>query len=221
MLKSVVSPQKETKLGHFTGNQFREIYNWFPNKLIRTSGSSPLVEWLDSSEQETSGFNFIFIWISPHKHSPDVLIPDDEILRLEEAAQAEDEMKFIEASRLVDWNRCTADEYIRAIRLALKAGAHFQARKLAQEGGVRFTDHAEMQKYANGLAPAKIVSPGLPPDTNAAADMQWLKTNGENYRCQWIALQAGVLLATAPTGKQLLEQLENPKDKSILITPVY
>jgi hypothetical protein len=51
--------------------------------------------------------------------------------------------------------------------------------------------------------------------------MRWLKTHGEEYRSQWVALRGGVLLVAASSRKELLAQLENPKDKTILITPVY
>jgi len=51
--------------------------------------------------------------------------------------------------------------------------------------------------------------------------MRWLKAHREEYRSQWVALRSGILLAAALSRKDLMAQLENPKDKSILITPVY
>ncbi len=146
---------------------------------------------------------------------------DYEMSLLEAASSTGEEMAFSEVVSAIDWDYRSVEDFIKAVRLALNVGAHFQARKLAAEGGRRFTDNDEMQKHARVLAPSKIVDAHLPPNLDAAADMHWLKAHREEYCSQWVALRSGILLAAALSRKDLMAQLENPKDKSILITPVY
>ena len=78
-----------------------------------------------------------------------------------------------------------------------------------------------MQRYARVLAPARVIRSDLPPDPDAQADMTWLKINADVYRGQWVALQSGELLASARTHPELMEQIDHPEEKTILITPVY
>lgn len=146
---------------------------------------------------------------------------DCEMSLLEAASSIGDEVAFAEVVNSIKWYYRSAEDYLKAVRLALSIGAHMQARKLAAEGGLRFPDNDELQKFARILAPSTIVDAHLPPDLNAAADMRWLKAHREEYYGQWVALHGGTLLVAAPSRKDLLAQLENPKDKSILVTPVY
>jgi len=146
---------------------------------------------------------------------------DFEMSLLEAAASMGDEAAFAEVVNSIKWDHRSTEEYIKALRLALSIGAHPQARQLAAEGGLRFPENDEMQEYTRLLAPSRIVNAHVPPDLNAAADMRWLKAHREEYLSQWVALRGGTLIVAAPTRKDLLAQLEDPKDKSVLITPVY
>ena len=146
---------------------------------------------------------------------------DVEMDRLKAVSFVGDEVAFTEAVNAMNWENRTAGDFLRATRLALATGAHLKARWLATEGATRYPEHTELQNYAHVLAPPKVISANLPPDPNAAADMHWLKTCGADYRGRWVALRGGVLITTALSWKELLAKLENPKDKSILITPVY
>jgi len=146
---------------------------------------------------------------------------DYEMSLLEAASSMGNEMTFVEVVNAIAWDYRSVEDFLKAIRLALSVGAHLQARKLAMEGGLRFAGHEEMQKYARILSPSQVLDAHLPPDTNAGADMKWLKTHGEEYRGQWVALRGGVLLAAAISRKKLLARLDDPKDKSLLITSVY
>lgn len=146
---------------------------------------------------------------------------DYEISSLEAASSSGDEMAFAEVVNSIKWEYRSVNDYLKGLRLALNVGAHMQARKLAADGGLRFPDNIEMQKFSHLLASSVIVNSHLPPDREAAADIRWLKDHRNEYSNQWVALRGGNLLVVAPTRKALLAQLENPKDKTILITPVY
>src|SRR5687767_14474298 len=109
------------------------------------------------------------------------VIPAGEAMdRLEAAAEAStvyDVAPFGAAYEAIEWNERTADDYARAIHLALGAGAgaHPIVRKLAMEGAERYPAHAELQKAAYILAPPKVISSTLPRDPSAKSDMAWLK----------------------------------------------
>jgi hypothetical protein len=187
----------------------------YPDPISSEAGSA--IELLIN--RSLADFSHGFLFTTRERTS--TVNQDYEMSLLETASSIGDEMAFTEVFNAIRWEYRSAEDYLKVVRLALNVGAHFHARKLAAEGGRRFTDNDEMQKYARVLAPSKIVDVHLPPDPDAAADMHWLKAHGEKYRNQWVALRSGILLAAAPSRKDLLAQLENPADKSVLITPVY
>ena len=146
---------------------------------------------------------------------------DGEMEQLIEASQTMNESLFVAVAKSIDWGLRPVEDYLKVIQLALAAGAHLKARNLAMVGGERFSDHAEMQKYARILAPAKIVKSHLPPDPEGAKDMRWLKEHHDEYRGQWVALLHGELLATASSLKELIQQIGDPRGTNILVTQVY
>jgi len=146
---------------------------------------------------------------------------DVEIEQLIKASQAMNESLFVTVANSIDWSIRPVEDYLKAVQLALSAGAHLKARHLAMAGGERFSDHAEMQKYTRILAPAKIVKSHLPPDPEGAKDMRWLKEHHDEYRGQWVALLHGELLATASSLKELIQQIGDPRGTNILVTQVY
>ena len=52
-------------------------------------------------------------------------------------------------------------------------------------------------------APARVIRSDLPPDPAVRVDHEWLLANRDKYRGQWVALQSGTLMGTAPTVKEL------------------
>ncbi len=68
--------------------------------------------------------------------------------RLESAAGAGDERGFVEACTYIDWTIQPPNATMRAVRLAIAAGAPLSARRLAMEGAQRHPQHAELQKAA-------------------------------------------------------------------------
>jgi hypothetical protein len=146
---------------------------------------------------------------------------DYEILCLETTAQAGDEVDFVQSVAAINWYKRSAKDFERAIRLALQAGALLMARQLSELGAQRYPDHAKLQKFARILAPPRVIDAHLPPDPNAGADIEWLKTHADEYRGQWVAIQGGELLASAPTMQELAAIIGNPKGTGILVTKVY
>ena len=155
------------------------------------------------------------------RQSTSAISKDVEMEQLSRATHQGDEKHFVVLANQIDWASRDADQILIGIRYALNLGLHLKARKLAELGGERYPEHAELQKATRILAEPSVKSTPKPADPNAKADMQWFKSNGDKYRGQWVALRRGVLLAVGPTSNELLNSLENPRDKSILITLVY
>lgn len=201
----------------------------FPTTATGRTNLGTIVVWpklrLKPSD-ETSGGHALLNWLkeltetSTANPSQYVRVLDEEFA-LEQAASKADEAAFLRVARDMDWSTRPAQDYVSAIRLALQVGAHGFARQLSKDGGKKFLDHAEMQKLAALLASSKIVSERLPADPRTGLNMRWLKEHRDEYHGQWVALRAGELLFTAPTAKALLAHLEDPKEKSVLVTKVY
>jgi hypothetical protein len=143
----------------------------------------------------------------------------DTLAMLEVAADLNDEAAFVQAAREIDWSQRSAADFVRAVRLALAAGAHLVARHLAAQGARLYPDHPELQKMTHVLAPPRVVKANLPPVPSVRANQDWLRTHAGEYKGQWVALQDGALLAVAATASELKAHLEN-KDH-ILVTKVF
>ena len=159
---------------------------------------------------------------SPKRTSKDK--PDagtDRLARLEVASATGDEEQFVEACHTVNWALEPAQSYARAVRMALAAGAHSIARKLASEGAERFPDHGELQKMASILAEPSVRRSSRSVDSGLTANRDWLKSQRSIYKGRWVALQNGQLLGVAATLEQLIEQVGEIKNRKILVTQVY
>jgi hypothetical protein len=144
----------------------------------------------------------------------------DPLFRLERAAKL-NSTAFVDALSSVQWQRISASDFVRAIRLALGVGAHVAARRLAIDGANIHLNNRELQKYARVLAPPKPLPKRDRSDLQPKANVAWLKANKKHYRGQWVALKNGVLVSSAPTYRALVAELGNTKGHGILLTPVY
>jgi len=144
---------------------------------------------------------------------------EDSLARLEIAAEMGDETAFVQAASEIDWSQRPAADFARAVHLALAAGAHLLARKLAAQGAKLHPDHPELQKMSHILAPPRVVKVDLPPVSSARANLTWLRAHADEYKGQWVALRDGSLLATAATADELKARLESTD--GILLTRVF
>ena len=117
----------------------------------------------------------------------------------------------------------TPDDFIRAIQQAFEADSPQLAEQLAQEGAQRYPEHDELQKYARVLAPPTVRVVPSTTDSRAAAkaDHEWLNTHWEDYRGNWIALQAGELLHATPSFDDLIAHVGDVRDRNILVTKLH
>lgn len=132
---------------------------------------------------------------------------DEGMGRLEKAAFAKDEMAFLAARQAIDWRERPAEDFVRAVDLALMAGAFVAARNLSAEGAKRFPDYAELKNMARILAPPTVRS--SPSDGNRTwkANKLWLKRHWNGYKGKWVALRDGALLAVGDSLAEVIEQV--------------
>lgn len=152
-------------------------------------------------------------------HSPSV--DDNQLARLDLSSANGDASGFMQAYQSVNWALEPAASYVRGVRLALSAGAHLVARKLAREGEERFPGHGELQKMASILAPPTVRRLSTPADPGLAANRDWLQSHRTSHKGQWAALHNGQLLGAAATVERLIAQVGKVKDQKILVTQVY
>lgn len=136
----------------------------------------------------------------------------DSIAVLEIAAEVGEETVFVQAASEIDWLQRPAADFARAVHLALAAGAHLFARKLANYGYRLYPHHAELAKMAHILAPPRVVRANLPPDPSVRVNLEWMRAHAAEYRGRWVALKEGMLLASAPTARELRDQLPTTAD---------
>ena len=137
---------------------------------------------------------------------------EDGLARLEIAAETGDEAAFVQAASKIDWSGRSGSDFARAVRLALAAGAHLLARNLANQGHRLYLHHEELAKMARILAPPRVVSANLPPDPSVRVNLGWMRAHAAEYRGRWVALKEGMLLASAPTARELRDQLPTTAD---------
>ena len=119
--------------------------------------------------------------------------PQSDILEsLEAAAQRGDERAFIAACQRRRLANTVAEAHVRAINLALSAGAHLAARNLALQGAKRFPGSSRDRKIRLRACAAKgrkkYITHSIHPST---ANRDWLATYGDSYRGQWVGLKNG------------------------------
>lgn len=129
--------------------------------------------------------------------SAPVQAKDEAMARMVAAAATGDERAFLAAKDAVEWEVRPAADFIRAIELALAAGAHLTARDLAAQGVTRHPENTRLQRLARVLAPPRVLHNDAPPQSGLRANRDWLVAHGNQYRGRWVALRQGQLLGVA------------------------
>jgi len=110
---------------------------------------------------------------------------------------------FASAVALADETGWSPAYYVRAIRLALRAGAHRPAAELARRARERYPNDDDVQRLAGLLAPLVGPARRSPADPTVRANRNWFVYHGAAYRGQWVAVKNGELLGAAPTLREL------------------
>lgn len=97
--------------------------------------------------------------------------------------------------------------YVSLIRSLIDLEHVEAARKLLSAAIQRSPAQAELVRLARVLAPSKV-SKSSRRDRDRTAEHDWLLRYSDAYRSQWVALDGSVLLAAAPSLKDLIAQLK-------------
>ena len=138
---------------------------------------------------------------------------------LEAAAESQDEYRFVQTAKTIDWRSRPAADILRAIRLALEAGAYSAARELSAQGAGQFPDDAQLRQFVDVLAPARVVQRRPAQESGIRANRDWLKAHSEEYRGKWIGVRNGELVGVAESIDELKQS--GVFEKDTLITRVY
>lgn len=128
--------------------------------------------------------------------------------------------KFVESVKQLNLRELTADTIKQIIDYSLDMGLIIMARNLSEQGAMLHTENDELQKYHRILSPPKVIRKDLPPYPQAELNVRWLKENRATYQGQWVAIKEGILLASAPSARELVTKFECKKNSKILITRV-
>jgi hypothetical protein len=131
----------------------------------------------------------------------------DAIERLEEAARKGDEPSFLKGLENITWAGRPDTEFIRAIKLAFKAGAFRAALYIASEGVKHHPGNAVLQKYVRVLNPSQPSAAEPIAEANPQANREWLKANAHRYKGKWIAIRNGELLGASKSLESLVEEV--------------
>lgn len=133
------------------------------------------------------------------------------IAALESAASDGDSARFLASLAHMAWEKLSAEDFIHIIKLALKAGAHIEARQISERALQQYPDDRDVKKFARVLAPPRVISSNLPPDPGVSANHDWLKDHGSEYSGQWVALRSGDFLGAAGSVKELVALVGDTK----------
>lgn len=142
----------------------------------------------------------------------------DPMVPLRLAGELGNEESFARVVGSMNWARCSAAEFVEAVRLALKVGAHLTALNLVTRGIQRYPQNSGLQKMSRLLGPPRVLKTDLPPIQSLKANREWIRSHAVEYRGQWVALQEGRLIASASSVRELKAQAESLE--GLLITKV-
>jgi len=149
---------------------------------------------------------------------------DDEMVRLESEADnssPNDLSAFTAAYETIDWDSRPSEDFIQAVKLALRVGAHPIAREAALVGTQRFPKNRELQNMAQVLAPPHAHMVKSKNQDARRANHHWLQQNRKQYNGRWVALTGGTLLAVADTPADLTAQINQNQNGDVLLTQVW
>ena len=129
------------------------------------------------------------------------------LLELEKAAENADHQVFALLTRTIDWSTHGSAELTRAIDLALALDMVPLARDLARQGSQLFPEDQRVQQAMAVLTPPVVVGTYPAQKTTMETSQQWLEEHASQYKGQWIAVQHGMLLGSAPTLQALHRQI--------------
>lgn len=138
---------------------------------------------------------------------------------LEQIAQTGNELRFVKALEMMDWNDRPALDFAKGIRLALRAGAHLAARQISEKAVRAHPSNPELLRFVRALAPPRVISSTLPSDETGNANRKWLQAHIGEYKGRWVAVRGGELLGAADSLPELTATLRDTTDVLLTVAP--
>jgi hypothetical protein len=148
-----------------------------------------------------------------------IFVLDHVMVRLKRAADAGDERAFLRVENSINWETRLPEDVLYGVQLALAAGAHLAARRIASRGASRFPNDEEIRKYARVLSPPKVVKEEASARSDLRANRDWLQVHRNEYQGKWVALHNGQLFGTAPTLAKLKDYIDS--NEGVFFIKVY
>ena len=120
----------------------------------------------------------------------------------------------------INMNYKTPAEFIGAADSQLDLEDWHGAWKIATEGLEHYPDHAELQKYADILAPPKVRVVPRDRSRDVQANLEWIQQNRAEYRGRWVAIKNGEFLASGKDIDEIVGQIGEVKNTGILVTAI-
>lgn len=146
---------------------------------------------------------------------------DEQIVFLEQLANARDYQRFAILVRGIDWLSQPAEELGKAIDLALTLQMVVIARELAELGRRLHPTDAHIRQAQDVLAPPSAQTTRLPYSQGLDASKKWLREHASEYRGQWVAVHNGELVGVGSTLDELRSGIGEDQDSaSTMLTKV-
>jgi hypothetical protein len=140
---------------------------------------------------------------------------------LEAAAIAGNIDQFNDIYQGIDLHGRPESDMVCIVHLALGIGAMTAARETCAYGLTHFPANGELIKMQTIFTPPRITVNRQPSPAGTRANTEWLATHGDEYRGKWVALQAGVLVASGNSVDEILQVTGDVRGTNIFITPVH
>jgi hypothetical protein len=153
--------------------------HWAARTIQQLRERSPILQWLTSAD----------------------------LIALKNASENKNHQEFARLARAIKWVHYPPAELRQAIDLALALDMVQLARELAQEGRKLFPRDERIQRAVDVLSPPSFVRTQPSERMDFESSQQWLKEHASQHRGLWVAVRAGILLGSAPTLKELYQQI--------------
>lgn len=181
-------------------------------KQLPEEDKQRLFDWLQQHKSTSFDNKEVASSSNPNKYQ-------EIISKLESASSLNNEELFLQHLQSLDLIEKTQEVYLKLIKLALEAGAHFAARRLSNQAYTLYPENSQLQHYAKVLAPPKFIRSYSASNLSVKNNRDWMKKESNRYQDKWVALKDGQLVAFADTFSELSSKVVDTTD--VLMTKVY
>lgn len=111
----------------------------------------------------------------------------------------------------------TPQSFLEEIERIFNSGTLQGAREVAEQGLALFPDHPELRQARHALRPFEVrINPRFK-ISDPSASYDWIKSNSDKYRGQWVALANGELVAVADSFDEIRQAVGDRDPGKLLL----